>query len=171
MSSILLGLVALANLTDFASGANFETTGACLFDALDENNIITAKVDDSFLAVDYYGDVYNSLGENRYLEMQLQNGGGILYDNENCETVTKRDVCPFSEANRETLKLFDEDELGFGYTSYDEVKDDFITNVGVLSTNFNIGDYYLSQSQKAGKYYKDIPFSSSAHAAKHYYCF
>lgn len=103
--------------------------------------------------------------------MQLQNGGGILYDNENCETVTKRDVCPFSETSRETLKLFDEDELGFGYASYDEVKDDFITNVGVLSTNFDIGDYYLSQSQKAGKYYKDIPFSSSAHAAKHYYCF
>lgn len=44
MSSILLGLVALANLTGFASGANFETTEACLLDALDENNIITMKI-------------------------------------------------------------------------------------------------------------------------------
>ncbi len=50
MSSILLGLAALANLTGFASGANFETTEACLLDALDENNVITMKVDGSFSA-------------------------------------------------------------------------------------------------------------------------
>lgn len=72
MSSILLGLSALANLTGFASGANFETTEACIFDALDENNIITAKVDGSFSAVNYYGDVYNPSGENRYLEIQFK---------------------------------------------------------------------------------------------------
>jgi hypothetical protein len=36
MSSILLGLAALANLTGFTSGSNFETTEACLFDALAE---------------------------------------------------------------------------------------------------------------------------------------
>lgn len=171
MSSILLGLAALANFTGFASGANFETTEACLLDALDENNVVTTKVDDSFSAIDYYGDVYNPSGENRYLEIQLQNGGWILYDKENYQTVTKKDVSPFCEAEFETLKLFDEDKLGFGYAYYDEDKDDFITNAGALSMSLHIGDYYMSQDKEAGNYYKDIPLSSTAHTAKDYYYF
>lgn len=112
MNSILLGMAALANLTGFASSTNFETTEACLLDALRENNVITTIVDGSFPAINYYGDVYNPLGENRYLEIQLQNGGWILYDKEIYQTITKRDVSPFCEAEFETLKLFDEDKLG-----------------------------------------------------------
>lgn len=75
MNLILLGMAALANLTGFASGTNFETTETCLLDALHENNVITTIVDGSFSAINYYGDVYNPLSENRYLEIQLQNGG------------------------------------------------------------------------------------------------
>lgn len=171
MNLILLGMAALANLTGFASGTNFETTETCLLDALHENNVITTIVDGSFSAINYYGDVYNPLGENRYLEIQLQNGGWILYDKEIYQTITKRDVSPFCEAEFETLKLFDEDKLGFGYAYYDEDKDDFITNAGALSMNFDFGDYYMSQDKEAGNYYKDMPISSTAHTAKDYYYF
>ena len=171
MNSILLGMAALANLTGFASSTNFETTEACLLDALRENNVITTIVDGSFPAINYYGDVYNPLGENRYLEIQLQNGGWILYDKEIYQTITKRDVSPFCEAEFETLKLFDEDKLGFGYAYYDEDKDDFITNAGALSMNFDFGDYYMSQDKEAGNYYKDMPISSTAHTARDYYYF
>lgn len=73
MNLIVLGLCALANLTGFSSGASFESADESLqyvlskadFYEVGSNNIVQ------------YGDVYNASGENRYLEIEFENGNGF----------------------------------------------------------------------------------------------
>ncbi len=171
MSSILLGLAALSNLTGFASGTNFVSTEAHLFDVLSENNVNAIKIGDSFSPIAYYGDVYNPSGENRYLEVQLQDGDWILYDKRDFCTITRMNSSPFLKAELGAFKLFDEDQVGFGYAYYDDVSNSFVASNGFLFKDTRVSEYYMSQSKDSGKYYKDIPISETAHLAKDYYYF
>lgn len=97
MNLIVLGLCALANLTGFSSGASFESADESLqyvlskadFYEVSSNNIVQ------------YGDVYNASGENRYLEIEFENGKWILFDKENYEEIEQRSISPYSKG---TLK-------------------------------------------------------------------
>lgn len=90
MNLIVLGLCALANLTGFSSGASFESADESLqyvlskvdFYEVGSNNIVQ------------YGDVYNASGENRYLEIEFENGKWILFDKENYEEIEQRSISP-----------------------------------------------------------------------------
>lgn len=171
MSSIILGLMTLANITGFASGTNFKVADAYMPNVLMETGVYAASSDDYYTYVDFYGDVYNPSGENRYLEVKFKSGDWVLYDKQNSQSVVRRNHSPFSKSTPDCLKLFDQDELGFEFAYYDEEKNDFITSSGILFDSYDIGDYYMSQNKDAGNYYRDIPVSSSAHTAKDYYYF
>lgn len=77
----------------------------------------------------------NASGENRYLEIEFENGGWILFDKENHETVDRRNISPYAQGDSETLKLYDEDKVDFEYAYYDRDIDDFVSEAGLLSNS------------------------------------
>ena len=83
MNLIVLGLCTLANLTGFSSGAVFESADESLQYVLSETNLREIGSNN----IVQYGDVYNPSGENRYLEIEFENGDWVLFDKENYETV------------------------------------------------------------------------------------
>lgn len=70
MNLIVLGLCMLANLTGFSSGASFESADESLQYVLSKADFY--EVGSNNIA--QYGDVYNTSGENRYLEIEFENG-------------------------------------------------------------------------------------------------
>lgn len=167
MNLIVLGLCMLANLTGFSSGASFESADESLqyvlskadFYEVGSNNIVQ------------YGDVYNTSGENRYLEIEFENGKWVLFDKQNYEEIEQRSISPYSQGDPETLKLYDEDKVGFDYAYYEQDIDDFVSEAGLLSSSLMFGDYYESQGKDAGNYYKNIALTPNAHVIDNYYYF
>lgn len=168
MNLIVLGLSLLVNLTGFSSGVNYETTCDHLMDALSENGIILNPSDNFVNEVIRYGDIYNLSGQNKYLEIELVNGGWILYDKTQTTTVDYFDFNPFCNVQVDTLKLFDEENLGFEFAFYDEHSNDFISLGANSFSEEMIGDYFANQDKKGGNYYQDIPLSNSAHIINDY---
>ena len=167
MNLIVLGLCTLANLTGFSSGAGFESAEESLQYVLSETNLREIVSNN----IVQYGDVYNASGENRYLEIEFENGNWILFDKENHETVDRRNISPYAQGDSETLKLYDEDKVGFEYAYYDRDIDDFVSEAGLLSNSLIFEEYYESQGKDAGNYYSNISLTPNAHVIDNYYYF
>jgi len=165
---IILGLSLLTNLTGFSSGISYETSNDHLGDALLENGIILNAADDFENKIIRYGDVYNLSGQNKYLEIELTNGDWILYDKSLSTTVDYFDRNPFNDVGFETLKLFDEENLGFDFAYYDQNINDFISLGGNNFSEKAIEDYFASQDKKRGNYYRDFSLTSNAHVIDNY---
>lgn len=167
MDFVILGLTLLANITGFSSGATYQTTTEHLLDALAENGVVSSE-EDIEKCVNKTGDIFNLAGQNRYLEIELSNGRWILYDKLKEATINRYKTNPFEGINADTLKLFDEENLGFGYAYYDESANVFESIGNNAFDEESIAAYFAEQGKEAGKYYSDIPLSDDAHVISNY---
>lgn len=170
MNLIILGLSLLADLTGFSSSINYQTTDAHIVDALNKSGI-TINQDGISEYIERYGDVYNLSGQNKYIEIELSNGYWMLYDKSIETIIDYRNNNPFVEANVETLKLFDEENLGFNYAYYDESVDEFISLGRNVFNNDIVTSYFANKNRSGGNYYDNIPISDDAHVISNYIYF
>lgn len=171
MNIVFLGLTLLNSLTGNCFISNVPTTTAILKEAVigSESHVIAS--DYNFMdTISYYDDVYNMNGVNRYVEIQTEDQGWILFDKIDSVVVEREETTPF-DYNRDTLKIYDEDCLGFRYCYYDNNLNDFVmynNNIGFTKSVIN---FYTTNNILPGEYSSDIPISSSANKISNYQYF
>lgn len=148
LSSIIAGLSALASITGFSSGTNFEVTA-------DDYSIITETINSSvsfrdvteIAKVKEYDDIYSIFGENRYLEVEINDIGYLIYDKQ--ENV----VAEYDPFNFTPYKDYDDDLKVYHYTVVD-----LTTNVIGVSP-VNRGMYTTEQIKLVKRYLNDSAIS------------
>lgn len=165
-SSVMLGLNALMSITGVASGMRYNTTDNDLDKVASficSKRMSSNRSFNELFDVEYYRDLYTLDGENRYIEVSLDEGY-VIYDKKEQEI----DEYSFSKQSpyrryKETFDIYNEITNGNKHIVYHN--DDFI-DISNRNTKIRfesiIPQLHSSESKEAGKYYYDISITSSA---------
>ena len=162
LDSFILGLIALASITDFSSGTEFSLT-------LEDYTIIASAINSNITydgeikikdAVDY-DDVYSIYGENRYLEVEIKGSGYLIYDKQE-NTVAEfnpNSLSPYRDYDNDVLKIYHYEENSY-YIVYDD--SNFVLLNNNLKVNFTAFDDLINNSTgKAGQYLTNVTPASN----------
>lgn len=169
VSSLLLGLAALASLTGTSSNTNYP------MEEQDYQTIatllgISAYPDENgfaFTNVEKENEIYSIYGENRYFEVTLKNGGYAIYDKKEDKIVeySLYEKSPYSSSSSELKILYEEDHKK---THIVYENDNFYTLN--LATSKSLYQVTPMSTSAAGVYNKNIkPGSDAVLIPNHFY--
>lgn len=164
LSSLLIGLSVLVSITGVSSGTKYEMAEE---DYIQIASVIGGQVlenENGFYLTNALetDDIYSITGQNRYFEVELQNGGYLIYDKQE-DCILEYDIwktSPYKDYD-EKLKVLYKDNLKMNYIVYNQ--DTFIE----LNTKKSMSDSSLeymanAEDKGAGEYYSNIHPGSNA---------
>ncbi|MDE5714916.1 MAG: C10 family peptidase [Anaeroplasmataceae bacterium] len=158
LSSLLIGLSVLASITGVSSGTKYEMAEE---DFIQIASVIGGQVlenENGFCLTNAIktDDIYSITGQNRYFEVELQNGGYLIYDKQE-DCVLEYDfwkTSPYKDYD-EKLKVLYQDNLKMNYIVYNQ--DTFIELNTKKSMSNSTLEYMANAEDKvAGEYYTNI---------------
>lgn len=164
LSSLLIGLSVLASITGVSSGTKYEMAEE---DYIQIASVIGGQVlenENGFYLTNAIetDDVYSITGQNRYFEVELQNGGYLIYDKQE-DCVLEYDLwktSPYKDYD-EKLKVLYQDDLKMNYIVYNQ--DTFIElNTKKSMSNSTLEYMANAEDEVAGEYYRNIHPGSNA---------
>lgn len=164
LNAIILGLNALSAITGFVSGTIYETQPSDLNNIatfICEKNNISYQSCDELNCIEYISDLYALSGENRYLEVNLDEGY-LIYDKKEMEIkeYSFTNDSPY-EKYENNFKVYSTENFGFRYVTYNN--DSFVDSSTSNSIDFTkMISCYSNLEAKSGEYYRDIEIANDA---------
>lgn len=160
---IILGLNALAAITGFSSGTNFEITSedyTIIAETINSHLTYGEKIEISH--VTEYDDIYSIYGENRYLEVEINDAGYLIYDKQDNAVVEYYPNCltPYEDYGDDVLKIYHYEKKPY-YIVYDNSNFILLRNNQKINASI-LEDLTDNSRGTAGQYLTNIVPATTA---------